>query len=368
MNPKIDAIEIGHYRLPLDPPFFACWDPRPRTVHATTMVRVRAGDYEGVGAGDAMLGFQGHESLFIGRDPFDIERHVQILDTLQFHYGRMWPLEVALWDLMGQISGQPLWKLLGGHSRQVRLYASTGERKTAEERAASAVWLKEQGFPALKIRMHAPDPRGNIPVIQSVRQAIGPDMAILVDANQAWQMPGDESANWDFKTVLWLADALAELDVYWLEEPLHRHDYEGLAALRGRTRVRIAGGEGNREFSTLRQYLKYGSLDVYQPDVVWSTGILRARQLAAEVQTTGAIYSPHTWGDGLVLLANLHVAAAVSRAPFIEYPLDPPGWTPERRDFILPTPIEAREGTVTLPDEPGLGLKIDWQRLEEFVF
>ena len=166
----------------------------------------------------------------------------------------------------------------------------------------------------------------------------------------------------------WVADALAELDVYWLEEPLHRHDYEGLAALRRRTKVRIAGGEGNREFATLRQYLKHGSLDVYQPDVVWSTGILRARQLAAEVQSAGAIYSPHTWGDGLVLLANLHVAAAVSRAPFIEYPFDPPGWTPERRDFILPTPIEAREGFVTIAAEPGLGVKIDWQRLKALEY
>jgi D-galactarolactone cycloisomerase len=363
---KITAVEIHHYRLPLDPPFYAYWDPRPRTNHATTLVKLRAGDYEGVGAGDAMLGFQGLEDLFIGRDPFQIERHVQILDTLQFHYGRMWPLEVALWDLMGQISGQPLWKLLGGRSPQVRLYASTGERKSAEERAASAIWLKEQGFPALKIRMHAPDPRQDIPVIHSVRQAIGPDMAILVDANQAWQMPGDESSQWDFKTALWVADALAELDVFWLEEPLHRHDYEGLAALRQRTTVRIAAGEGNREFATFRQYLKHRSLDVYQPDVVWSTGITRARQLAGEVQSTGAIYSPHTWGDGLVLLANLHVAAAVSRAPFIEYPFDPPGWTPERRDFILPAPIQAREGFISLSNSPGLGVKIDWKRLEKY--
>jgi D-galactarolactone cycloisomerase len=362
---KIEAIEIHRYRLPLDPPFNASWDPRPRTNHTTTIVKVRAGDYEGVGAGDRMLGFQGHEELFIGHDPFSIERHVQILDTLQFHYGRMWPLEVALWDLMGQISGQPLWKLLGGRGRQVRLYASTGERKAAGERAESAVWLKEQGFPALKIRMHAPDPREDISVIQAVRQAVGPDMAILVDANQAWQMPGDESQPWDFKTALWVAQALDELDVYWLEEPLHRHDYEGLAALRQGVRVRIAGGEGNREIATLRRYLRHGSLDVYQPDVVWSTGILRARQLASEVQASGAIYSPHTWGDGLVLLANLHVAAAVSQAPFTEYPFDPPGWTPERRDFILPVPIQARTGYVTLPDSPGLGLKIDWKGLEK---
>jgi L-alanine-DL-glutamate epimerase-like enolase superfamily enzyme len=160
--PAIETIEIQNYRLPLDPPFQASWDPRPRTHHTVTLVRVQAGDYEGVGAGDKMLGFQGHEDLFIGQDPFSIERHVQILDTLQFHYGRMWPLEVALWDLMGQISGQPLWKLLGGRGRQVRLYASTGERKAAGERAESAVWLKEQGFPALKIRMHAPDPNPNL--------------------------------------------------------------------------------------------------------------------------------------------------------------------------------------------------------------
>ena len=140
--------------------------------------------------------------------------------------------------------------------------------------------------------------------------------------------------------------------------------------LRGRVRsrgvrLRIAGGEGNREITELRQYLRHGSLDIYQPDVVWSTGILRARQLASEVQASGAVYSPHTWGDGLVLLANLHVAAAVSQAPFIEYPFDPPGWTPERRDFILPAPIQARNGYVTLPDSPGLGLKIDWKELEK---
>ncbi len=365
---QIEAIEIHHVRLPLDPPFYAYWDPRPRTSHATTIVKVKAGDYEGVGAGDAMLGFQGLEELFIGRDPFDIERHVQILDTLQFHYGRMWPLEVALWDLMGQMSNQPLWKLLGGRSQQVRLYASTGERKSPERRAESAVWLKEQGFPALKIRLHAPEPKDDIPVIQAVRQAIGSEMAILIDANQAWQMPGDESPHWDYKTAVWVADALAELGAYWLEEPLHRHDYEGLAALRQRTRVRIAGGEGNREFATLRQYLKHGSLDVYQPDVVWSTGILRARQLAAEVQAAGAIYSPHTWGDGLVLLANLHVAAAVSRAPFIEYPFDPPGWTPERRDFILPAPIRAKDGYVTLSDAPGLGIELDWKALKKLEY
>src|SRR5688500_14859388 len=77
----IDAIEIRHYRLPLDPPFHAAWDPTPRKSHTVTLVRVRAGDSEGVGSGDAMLGFAGHEHLFLGQDVFAMERHVQVLDN-----------------------------------------------------------------------------------------------------------------------------------------------------------------------------------------------------------------------------------------------------------------------------------------------
>jgi D-galactarolactone cycloisomerase len=131
--------------------------------------------------------------------------------------------------------------------------------------------------------------------------------------------------------------------------------------------VRIAGGEGNREFGDFRQYLRYGCLDVYQPDVVWSTGLLRAKQLATEVAAAGAIYSPHTWGDGLVLLANLHVACAVANGPFLEFPYDPPHWLPPRRDFILPEPIlPDASGHLTLSDAPGLGIRLDWDHLAQY--
>ncbi len=363
-RPLIESIAIYHYRLPLDPPFVASWDSNPRRSFTNTIVRVRAGDFEGVGSGDTMLGFAGHEDLFIGQDPFAIERHVRILDNLQFHYGRMWPLEIALWDLMGKISRQPLWRLLGGSSPQVPVYASTGAWRPVAERQELAKQLKGLGFPALKVRFHQDDPREDIAMAQAVREAIGPDMYILVDANRAWRMPWDDAAPWDFTTAVYVADALAEIGVYWLEEPLHRHDYRGLAELRRRSKVRIAGGEGNREFAEFHEYLRHGSYDVYQQDVAWSTGILRAKQLAAEVNAAGDIYSPHTWGDGLVLLANLQVSAAVSTAPFIEFAYDPPTWTPQRRDFILPEPIQAENGIVTLPDKPGLGVDIDWQALE----
>jgi L-alanine-DL-glutamate epimerase-like enolase superfamily enzyme len=363
--PKIDALEIHHYRLPLEPPFHAAWDPNPRRSHTATLVCVHAGDYTGVGSGDAMLGFAGHEALFLGQDPFAIERHVQLLDNLQFMVGRCWPLEIALWDLMGQISGQPLWKLLGGRSNQVTAYASMGQRRPTDERAAAARHLRDLGFPALKVRFYAQKLNENLEVARVVRSAIGPQMTLLVDANQGWRMPWDDRAPWDWKTARYAADALAELDVFWLEEPLPRHDYRGMAQLRQQARVRIAGGEGNRDFHEHLECLHHGALDVYQADVAWSTGILRGRQLAQAVQAAGALYSPHTWGDGLVLLANLHVAAALSHAPFVEFPFDPPEWTPARRDYILPQPILAdANGVITLPDAPGLGVAIDWASLE----
>lgn len=190
---KIDSSEIRHYRLPLDPPLNASWDPNPRKTFTNTIVRVTADEYEGVGSGDAMLGFAGHEHLFIGQDPFAIERHARILDNLQFHYGRCWPLEVALWDLMGKASGQPVWKLLGGRSNRVPLYASCGERKPVAERAASAKQLQALGYPALKIRFHDADIKRDIAVVAATQEAIGGDMHILVDANQGWQMPCDAS-------------------------------------------------------------------------------------------------------------------------------------------------------------------------------
>jgi L-alanine-DL-glutamate epimerase-like enolase superfamily enzyme len=312
-----------------------------------------------------MLGFEGHEHYFLGQDVFAVERHVALLDNLQFHYGRMWPLEVAIWDLIGQITGQPLWRLLGGRSDTVPLYASTGQRLPVEKRVEAVRRLQERGFAAVKLRFFAEDPRDDVAVVRAVRDACGPEIVLLADANQAWRMPWDTRAPWDLKTALWIADALAEAGVFWLEEPLNRHDYRGLAELRRRAKVRIAGGEGNREFADMRQYLEHGSLDVYQPDVVWSTGILRATQLAREVQARGNIYSPHTWGNGLVLLANLQVSAALSAAPFIEFPYDPPHWTPERRDYMLPAPLEAGpDGRLVLANAPGLGVTIDFQALE----
>jgi len=361
---RIDSIETRSYRQPLDPPLHAAWDPEPRTALNLHVVIVRAGEYEGVAGGEHPAGLDDYKSLFIGKDPFEIERHVQVLDNLQFHSGRMWALEVALWDLMGKIENEPIWRMLGGVDGTVPLYASTGQRMAARDRVASVLHLQDSGFPAAKLRFWSDDPHDDLEIVRQVRAAVGDDMELLVDANQAWRMPRDSSPSWDLQTASWVGKELDELGVYWLEEPLHRHDYRGLAELRRGLRLKIAGGEGNREFAEFEEYITHGSLDVYQADVAWTTGIYRAKQLAERVAAAGALYTPHTWGDGLVLLANLQVAAACANARFVEFPFDPPFWPPKARDFMLASPTEAIDGHVTLSDRPGLGAQIDWAAIE----
>jgi L-alanine-DL-glutamate epimerase-like enolase superfamily enzyme len=105
---RISSIDITHHRLAFDPPFQASWDSKPRVHLDATIVRVATNSgFVGYGSGDRMVGFAGHEDLFIGQDPLAIERHYRVLSHIDFHYGRCWPLDLALWDLAGKIAGQP---------------------------------------------------------------------------------------------------------------------------------------------------------------------------------------------------------------------------------------------------------------------
>jgi L-alanine-DL-glutamate epimerase-like enolase superfamily enzyme len=367
---KITSIEIKDYLLPLDPPFKASWDTKPRKQFTTTLIYVHTdAGITGIGSGDLMLGFKGHEHLFIGQDPFAIERHNQLLDNIDFHYGRCWPLDIALWDLMGKAAGVPTYKLLGGKSNRVKAYASSGEILTPEERVERAHIYIEEGFQAMKIRFHHKDVRDDIKVIEAVRKAVGDKLDIMVDANQGWRMPYDIENPWDLKKAYQVAKELENLNVFWLEEPLPHYDYENMARLREMVGIRIAGGEMNRRWQDFREMVDKGCLDVYQPDVAYCGGITRTKKIADMIQAHGSIFTPHTWGNGISLIANVHLTCAMSNAPYIEFPYDPPSWTPERRDFVQTkgsyTTVD-KNGYIVIADKPGLGFELDEEALKKY--
>jgi D-galactarolactone cycloisomerase len=190
-----------------------------------------------------------------------------------------------------------------------------------------------------------------------VREAVGSSMDIMVDLNEGWRMPGDVRPALDFATVRRTAEELQEHEILWLEEPRPVWDVRGLAELRAATGVPLAGGEMVRATAEFDAYLAANALDVYQPDAVLAVGLLRAREVAERVQQRGYRYTPHTWTNGIGLLANLHVAAGVGAAPYLEFPYDPPAWPPERRDFMLAEPLVLdADGCLPVPDRPGLGI------------
>ena len=367
---KITGVRVERLRVPLDPPFPAAWDPDPRTSFAVTIVRVETDEgIVGIGSGDTMDGFAAFEHLFVGQDPLAIARHVRSLETIDFHAGRYWPLEVALWDIAGKVAGLPVATLFGGASDGIAAYASCGSLVPAAERAERALAMRDEGFRALKIRV---DPRrleDGLAAVRATREAVADTMAIMVDLNQGWRMAGDVSPSIDLVAARSIAVQLAELDVLWVEEPLAGTDLRGLAALRASgPGTRIAGGEMARTFADSLAALDADAFDVYQPDVVLAAGMLRCRTVAEVALARGRWFTPHTWTNGIGLLANLHVAAGVGGGPFLEVPYDPPGWTPERRDAFLATPVRpGPDGVVRVPQEPGLGIQLDEDAIRRFA-
>ena len=358
---KITAIRLDRMRLPLDPPLRAAWDPEPRRHFDATLVRVETDEgVTGYGSGDTMDGFAAFKDLFIGRDPLRIAEHVAVIETINFHAGRYWPLEAALWDILGKVSGLPVSVLFGGTAARVPAYASFGELQSPAQRADAALAARAAGFRAVKLRVGREHVASGLAAVRATRRAVGDDVDIIVDLNQWWRMAGDTSAALDLAAVRRLATELADLGVLWLEEPLPAGDTAGMRMLREQAGIRVAGGEMARTMPELLDALAAGALDVVQPDVVLSVGLLRARTVAEVARLGNHWFTPHTWTNGLGLLANLHVAAGVGAGPYLEFPYDPPGWTEQRRDFFLAEPVRIDpDGYLTVPGRPGLGAEID---------
>jgi L-alanine-DL-glutamate epimerase-like enolase superfamily enzyme len=362
---KIASIRITQHRLELNSPFIASWDSKPRVHFDATLVRVATDTgLVGYGSGDLMVGFKGHESLFIGQDPLAVERHYRVLSNIDFHYGRCWPLDLALWDLAGKITGQPCWKLLGGLSNRVRAYASSGTLRDPGAMAEAAERYLAQGFPALKLRFHRGDWRDDVKALEAVRARVGQRLELMVDCNQGWRQPWDTEAPWAPKDAVTVARELERLGVYWMEEPLHRGDYAGMRALRESVDVRIAGGEMTRQAHELRELVTGGCVDVLQPDAALVGGITGLRRTAILAQEHNIVFTPHTWTNGMGLMANTQLVAGLGQAPFIEFPYDPPQWDLDRRDYIMAEPLVADSGGwLNLSNAPGMGYAVDEARL-----
>jgi D-galactarolactone cycloisomerase len=194
---------------------------------------------------------------------FAVEEHLR--DGLIAHGG----VEHAVWDAIGKIAGQPVYRLLGGRRGDVKPYltcvwpgAADQQQVPFKDQVAMALKIKNAGFKGMKIRVWRPNPMDDVQVCREIKAAVGPDFALMFDrtAHAPVQMAGQKV--WDYKTGFKVARALQEAGAYWLEEPFAREDYEGPARLAAAVDIPITGGEGYQGMESYRQCAVHGTYDI----------------------------------------------------------------------------------------------------------
>lgn len=374
---KISCIELYHVRIPLEKPFYPSWIPGyPAIDNRFDLIKIITEDgIEGYSAGPAIaserLGLGNLIAPYLlGHDASDIDLMLQRLREVSYLGVRANWIEPAFWDIKGKLADKPVYELFGAKREPVELYASTGEIKDETSRVYEAQKRYEEGFRTIKLRVHEFDVQKDISHVRAVADAVGDKMAIGVDANQAWRVTIiNDAPLWDLERAKYFADACADMNIAWLEEPLPMDDFESLAKLTKYSKIPITGGEihtnGKAELKVMIEKKCY---DIFQPDAIMTGGIQHTLEVAEHCRKHDVKFTPHTWTNGIGFAVNLQVmlASGFNGVKPLEYPINPPSWTIEKRDGILRQPFEHEQGVLHPTYAPGLGFEIDASKLARY--
>ena len=334
----------------------------------SVIVRVRAeGGLEGIGEADASpevvkaivdAPFShniacGLREILVGENPLETERLWQKMYRRTMYFGRtsvtiaaMAAVDMALWDLKGKHYGEPIHRLLGGKQHaQIPAYASILFGRDGQETADIARRWREAGYRAVKCGW---EPMGeneklDIELVRGARQGLG-EGTLLIDAGCVW----------DARTALRRAQAFADFNIEWLEEPLREDDIDGYVWLRDRSPVPIASGEGECGREAFRALIDRRALDVYQVDLS-RCGFTDAAYIRARVEEIGARLCNHSYTSPLTVAASLHWLSTCRDAFLFEDCVED---SPLRHELTVEK-VQATGGTITVPDGPGLGVTLD---------
>jgi L-alanine-DL-glutamate epimerase-like enolase superfamily enzyme len=308
------------------------------------------------------------EPLYKGENPLEPERVSEKLHAHTFWLGRGGALthtisgiDIAMWDILGKATGQPVGRLLGGRYRdRVRPYASLlmQDPGPLSEHLHS---VRAQGFQAFKIGW-GPFGRNNSAVdeqiVRAAREAVGPQSALMVDAGASdafWQ----QGYKWAART----AEMLADYGVYWFEEPLAPDNFRDYLLLRKNSPLPIAGGEVLTRRQSFLPWLQRGAFDIVQPDVTKVGGISEERRVAWMAEENSIRFIPHGWNTALGLAADLQLASASKHTDMVEYLTGSPFI-----DEIVETAWEFdKDGMLPIPERPGLGVSLDLDAVEKYT-
>jgi L-alanine-DL-glutamate epimerase-like enolase superfamily enzyme len=318
----------------------------------------------------------------VGQDPFKIERLWSMMASRAHQRGRRGLLmmaisgiDIALWDIIGQATRTPLYRLLGGYRDTLDAYASAGfyaRDKGPAELAEEFGGYAARGlrFGKLKVGrnpdvllnplhdMQAADYatatlEEDIERVRAVRAAVGPKFKLAIDANNAWTP----------SIALKFMRQVESLDIHWLEEPVATDDLDGSATLAQQLDTPISGYETETTLAGFRELIARRAVDIVQPDVIWTGGITECRKIAALAQAYGLPVIPHVFSSAVSTIANMHFIASIPNGGLLECDQNP---NPLRSE-LFETPIEIDpDGKVRLPDLPGLGVTLNQATIERY--
>jgi len=339
----------------------------------TLLIRVRTDDgLEGIGEADASPEVLkaivdapyshniacGLRELLVGENPLDTNRLWSKMYRRTMYFGRravgiaaMAGVDLALWDIKGKVYNQPIWRLLGGrHHDQIPAYASILFGQDGSETRDIAQRWCDAGYRAIKFGW---EPMGesealDIQLVEGARQGMNDENTLLIDAGCVW----------DARTALKRAQAFHEYSIGWLEEPLEQDDLEGYIWLRDRSPVPIASGEGECGRAAYQPWIDRRALDIYQIDLA-RNGFTEASYIRQRVEEIGARLCNHCYKTPISVAACLHWLSTCKNAFLFEDCVDD---SPLRHELTAET-MQAQNGMITVPDEPGLGITLN----EDFV-
>lgn len=318
----------------------------------------------GPGVDDVTIAFA--KSLLVGKDPFDMNDHAFRL----YNAGRRGggSIELALWDLIGKATGQPLYKIWAGATagiqtqpglKRVMPYASQWTIGTPEERAHEVQLIKSEGWKAMKLKLGLETVRQDVALMEAARKAAGDEFVLMCDGNKA----GPYGAlawpryPWTFPRAVETARGLAPLNVTWLEEPLPRFDYDQLASLNKMGLVPLAGGENDVGVQSFLTMLQKGSFAYLQPEVL-AVGPAMLRTIGTLAAAYDVQVVPHGGSGGVCWVGLLHLICSMPNAPMMELIHEPPHGPYSAFMEIFTEPPLMKDGYITVPDGPGLGVTI----------
>lgn len=270
-------------------------------------------------------------------------------------------VDTALWDIAGKALGVPVCDLLGGKIRDsvpvyaTGLYYTEGEFPT--RLLDEAKGYVESGFMGMKTKIGGLSIDEDVKRVKAIRNAIGPDIKLMVDANQAYNV----------SSAIKIGQKLSDLDLVWFEEPVNAQDIEGYLQVKNSLPMAIAGGENLRTRYEFQQFLSKRAYDIVQPDVINVGGISEMRNVAMTANTMGIQVNPHVWGSPIMIAASLHVASTIppcppsgNPEPFVQESVMEYDRTPSAiRDNISPHIFQMKDGRLEVPTGEGLGVTID---------